>query len=101
MWVRIFRLGMWMGLTANDSAVKYTQNWRPSREHDFPLGLPLPEGHEEVKGLWANLLSQDGDYRRKYLVRHVIDTNHIENMSLFDPRVRGYSLESNIFLKRV
>lgn len=46
-------------------AVEYSQIWRPSREHEFPLDLPLLYGYEEVKALWEKLLSQDGGYQRE------------------------------------
>ena len=64
------------------------------------MDLTLPDGHEELRGLWADLLSQDEDYRRKYLVRHAIDTNHVENTFLLDPRVRSCSLKLTFILKR-
>ena len=89
------------GFEVGNPTVKFTTTWRPGREHKFPLDLPLPDGHEEVRRVWAELLSQDEDYRRKYLVRHAIDTNQIENTFLLTPSVRGYLLEWNVVLKRI
>ena len=84
-----------------DSTVNYSQIWRPSKKHKFPLGQSLLDGHEQVKELWARLLPLDEDYERKYLVRHAIDTNHIGGTFLLTPSVRGCSLGCNLVLKRV
>lgn len=62
--------------------LKYTRIWRASQEHEFPQDLHPPDGHEEVRTLWAELLSQDKDYQRKYSIQHAIDTNHVEGSFL-------------------
>jgi len=89
------------GSEADNPTVEFTTMWQPSWEHKFPQDLPLPDGHEEVRSVWAELLSQDEDYRRKYLVRHAIDTNHVENTFELTPSVRGCLLEWHLILKWV
>ena len=97
---RLGRVFKWEFKTG-DSAVNCSQIWRPSKKHKFSLGQSLLDGHEQVKELWARLLSLDEDYERKYLVRHAIDTNHIGGTFLLTPSVRGCSLGCNLVLKRV
>ena len=54
--------------------------WWRSREHKFSADLPLPDCHEGARGIWTKRLFQDEDYGRKYLVRHAIDINHVEEV---------------------
>lgn len=67
----------------------YSQMWRPSREHEFPLNLPLHRGHEEVKEIWARFLSRGEYYPQKYVIRHAIDTNQVEGIFWLFPEVRS------------
>ena len=60
--------------------VQCTWIWWRSREHKFSADLPLPDCHEGARGIWTKRLFQDEDYGRKYLVRHAIDINHVEEV---------------------
>jgi hypothetical protein len=77
------------GFQADGPSAEYSQMWRPSREHGFPLNLPLPHGHEEVKEIWARFLSQGEYYPQKYVIRHAIDTNQVEGIFWLFPEVRS------------
>ena len=51
---------------------------------------PLPDGHEQVKEVWARLLFQNEDYRRKYLVRHAVGTNSVDSTFQLQPSVWSF-----------
>ena len=65
-----------------------------------PWICPLPNGHEQVKEVWARLLFQNEDYRRKYLVRHAVGTNSVDSTFQLQPSVRGRSLVWGLVIKR-
>ncbi len=63
--------------------VTYRQNWKPTKEHKFPLSHPqAPPGHEEVKEVWSTLFPHGSELLRKYLDMLAIETNHVESTFL-------------------
>ena len=48
--------------------VSYSQFWRPTGEHPFRRsGLPLPEGHEEVRQTRGKLPFLDSNHLQRFL----------------------------------
>ena len=79
-------VGHWMRLGGSRTAdqrfhctVPSTQKWEHAKFHKFPSGHEVPpQGHEDIREVWASLISRDPDRLRQYLEHSAVDTNHVE-----------------------
>ncbi|KAK0491574.1 fido domain-containing protein [Armillaria novae-zelandiae] len=61
----------------------YYQIWKPTKEHKFPLQVPiLPSGHDQVKEAWKQMFPPGSSLFKKYLSSLAIETNHLEGTFL-------------------